>query len=72
MLVLNKTDLATPQQVAALSQLLARLNPGARIVATQQGRVSAAEVLNTGRFDEEVVQSRPGWLQVTLVESAFG
>lgn len=61
---MNKTDLVDAAQLAALKALLMKLNPSAKLVATQHGRVSAAEVLNTSRFDEAAAQTMPGWLQV--------
>jgi G3E family GTPase len=62
-LVLNKCDLVSPEQRAALRTLLARLNPGAAIVDAVRGVVPLAAVLNTGRFSFERAAAHPGWLR---------
>ncbi|MGG2461634.1 GTP-binding protein [Streptomyces sp. RGM 3693] len=62
-LVLNKTDLVDPATADRLGATLARLNPAARIVPAQHGRVPLAEVLNTGRFDLERAQQAPDWVR---------
>jgi G3E family GTPase len=62
-LVLNKTDLVTPEELAQLQSIVHALNPRAHIVHAQFGQVNAGEILNTGRFDFEAAASAPGWLQ---------
>jgi G3E family GTPase len=62
-LVLNKADLVSPEQLSHLGALLRRLNPQARVVTAERGRVPLTEVLQTGRFDMERARSAPGWLQ---------
>lgn len=61
-IVVNKTDLVEAPQVARLCAALSRLNPAARIITAQQGRVAPQEVLGTGRFDLERAQQAPGWV----------
>jgi G3E family GTPase len=61
-LVLNKTDLVTPQQQQQLAAVLARLNPGARLLPATHGRVEVGAVLNTHSFSMEKAQASPGWL----------
>ncbi len=43
-LILTKTDLAEPQAVAALSDRLRRINPGAEIVPVVHGAISPADL----------------------------
>jgi G3E family GTPase len=62
-LVLNKTDLVTPDELKQLETILHALNPRARIVHAQFGKVPLREVLNTGLFDFEAAAGAPGWLQ---------
>ncbi len=62
-LVLNKTDLITPTALAQLRAMLSALNPRARILQSEFGRVPPAAILNTGLFDFEEAAHAPGWLQ---------
>ncbi|MBL8960706.1 MAG: GTP-binding protein, partial [Gemmatimonadetes bacterium] len=60
-LVLNKADLVSAEDLAALRALLATLNPGAHMVVARHGQVSPREILNTGRFDLEKAERMAGW-----------
>jgi len=62
-LVLNKTDLVSAEELGRLADVLRRLNPDAHLVTAERGRVPLAAVLNTGRFDFERAQKAPGWLK---------
>ncbi|TVP75830.1 MAG: GTP-binding protein [Gemmatimonadales bacterium] len=62
-LVINKTDLVSPEELDELEALLRTLNRSARIVRTRYGQVSLEEVLETGRFDLEEASRAPGWLR---------
>jgi len=62
-LVINKTDLVTPEEVANLRALLRSLNRDAEILVAERGRVPLASILDTGRFDFERAQASPGWMQ---------
>ncbi|MEV4765869.1 GTP-binding protein [Micromonospora chokoriensis] len=61
-LVVNKTDLVAPEDLAVVEALLTRLNPAARQVRAAHGRVAPAEILHTGRFDLERAETAPGWI----------
>jgi G3E family GTPase len=50
-LVLTKTDLAAPAQVAALTARLRRLNPSAPLLTAVHGELDPAALLNCGLFD---------------------
>ena len=50
-LVLTKTDLATSEQVAALTARLRRLNPAAPLLTALRGEVDPAALLECGLFD---------------------
>ncbi|RQH06131.1 zinc metallochaperone GTPase ZigA [Paraburkholderia dinghuensis] len=61
-LVVNKTDLVSDDELAHLQRILARINPRAVQVVSRFGAVPLNEVLNTGRFDFDAASSAPGWL----------
>ena len=63
-LVINKIDTVSDAQLAELTAILRALNPDARIVPAQQGRVSLVEVLLTNRFDLERASGAAGWMQI--------
>ncbi len=62
-IVLNKIDLVDARQLAALEAMLHHLNPDARIVHADHGRVPLESVLHTGLFDMEAAQQSPGWVK---------
>ncbi|BEP38560.1 GTP-binding protein (plasmid) [Variovorax sp. V59] len=49
-IVLNKIEMASPQELARLERELRRLNPAAHLIRTEHAQVSAAELLGTKRF----------------------
>jgi G3E family GTPase len=61
-IVINKTDLVTAGELARVEALVTRLNPGARQIRSTFGRVSPADLLNTGRFDMQTAETAPGWV----------
>lgn len=67
LLVANKIDLATPEQLTAATRRLRELNPDAELLFAEQGRVSADRLFGEGESalvrqarDELLVQGRPG------------
>lgn len=60
-LVVNKIDLVSRKNLEAIRTRLLALNPSARIVEAEFGRVDPAEVLDTGRFDYERSMALPAW-----------
>jgi G3E family GTPase len=60
-LLISKIDLVAGEELARLEALLHHLNPDARIVRAQNGRVPLANVLGTGLFDPERAELYPGW-----------
>ncbi len=49
--VLNKTDLVTPEELAAVEATVRAINPAAKIHRTERSGVELAEVLDRGAFD---------------------
>jgi G3E family GTPase len=62
-IVLNKTDLLSPEDVSRLEAILHTLNPRADIVHARFGQIPLERILNTNRFDFEQAADAPGWLQ---------
>jgi len=62
-LILNKTDLVSSEELESLKAILKKLNPGARVIDTQFGVVSPSEVLDTKSFNMKEVEMLPGWAQ---------
>jgi G3E family GTPase len=70
-LVLTKSDIATAAQAADLRDRLARLAPGAPVIAVVEGRASAHEVLGRGLLGlDGKIADVAGWLQAEAVEEA--
>jgi len=69
-IVINKTDLASSDELEKLAHILRALNPRAVQLRAQHGSVPAGEVLNTGRFDLDTTSSAAGWLAILNGEQA--
>lgn len=61
-ILLNKIDLVTEEDLTFLEALLRRLNPRAEILRTHQGKVPLTKIMNTGLFNFEEAALSPGWL----------
>ena len=60
LIILNKTDLLAPSRLADLrDELAARLRPGVRFVAAEQGRVAPAVALGLAASAEDDLAARP-------------
>ncbi|KAJ2105039.1 COBW domain-containing protein 1 [Coemansia sp. RSA 921] len=70
--VVNKTDLATREQVLEIDEMISKINGAAQILHTQYGRVAIEDVLGIGAYanvDPEIRQkSAPGRLRWSLVD----
>jgi G3E family GTPase len=62
-IVLNKADLATPEQIEAARAIIRSLNADARIVETSHGRVAPRDILDTGLFSFETAHRHPTWFK---------
>ncbi len=62
-IVVNKADRVTAEELGRLGAILASFNPVARIVAAEHGQVPVDQVLGTGLFDMERAQGAAGWQQ---------
>jgi G3E family GTPase len=62
-ILISKTDLASPFDIERLTAILKTLNTDAKIVPICEGQVDIEQVLNTGLFNFERAQQAPGWLK---------
>ena len=62
-IILNKVDLVTEEQLRELYAILQKLNPEARIIETEQSNVFLNEVIHTGLFDYEKAEASAGWIK---------
>ncbi len=62
-ILINKIDLAAPEQVAELEGVLKKLNPTANLIKTQNSQVELSAIIDTGAFDMEAAQQSAGWLK---------
>ncbi|MBL9129165.1 MAG: GTP-binding protein [Verrucomicrobiales bacterium] len=62
-IVLNKTDMVSAEQLTQLTAILKGLNPEAELVRACFGKVPLELLLNTGRFSMEKARQAPGWLK---------
>jgi G3E family GTPase len=61
-LVLNKTDVVTPEQVGELKALVRSLQKDAKIIEAVQGNVALDELLGTDRFDFNTAYESAAWM----------
>jgi G3E family GTPase len=59
--ILNKTESATPEQRDAARKIIAGLNADARLIETDFGKVALRDVLGTGLFDMLKAEQHPLW-----------
>jgi len=62
-ILLNKSDLVTPDELKTLLGIIRRFNPDAKVIPTTRSQVEMKEILATGRFSFERASQNPGWLK---------
>jgi G3E family GTPase len=62
-IVVNKTASVTPADLGTVHGLLTALNPTARRIETNWGKVPLKQILDTGLYDHEAAESKAGWIQ---------
>jgi G3E family GTPase len=62
-IILNKTDLVSKEDLGTLKAVIRKLNAEARIIESNFGKVPLKEVLNTGLFDFEKTSQSAGWIE---------
>lgn len=61
--VLNKVDTATAEQLDAARKIIRALNPDADLIESTQSRVDLARILDTKRFDFDKAHEHPLWFK---------
>ena len=62
-IILNKTDLVTPEHLSVLKAAIHKFNPSARIIETSFSKVAPKHILNTGLFNFEEAEQSAGWIE---------
>lgn len=62
-IILNRIGMAAPEQRDAARKIIAGLNPDARLIETDFGRVSPSDILGTGLFDIARAETHPLWFK---------
>jgi|TARA_B110000090_G_scaffold995_1_gene1019 G3E family GTPase len=62
-ILINKIDLISEDQLEELRAIIQKLNPEASIIITEKSKVVLESVLNTGLFDYEKAEASAGWLK---------
>jgi len=62
--LLNKTDLVTPEEVNRIEQVIRVINPSARIYHTERSNVDLSKILDLGAFDlDRALENDPQFLE---------
>lgn len=62
-ILINKVDLVTPDELAQLKSYLHRFNPDAIVLTSSYGRIPLNHVLHTGLFNLEDAAQLPRWAE---------
>ena len=62
-IVLNKVDEVTKEELAEVKAVIKSLQPTAKILETNYAKVDVGEVINTNNFDFEKISSSAGWIK---------
>lgn len=67
-IILNKIDDVTEQEKSDVLEVIRALQPDAKIIETNYGKIDVAEVLDTKRFDFEKIATSAGWMKAMELE----
>jgi len=67
-IVLNKADLVSRQEMARLRGILQAINPQARLVEAEHGAAPLEAIFDTGLYDPERAELAPGWHKALVGE----
>lgn len=62
-IIINKIDLITKEQLKELYAIIQKLNPEALIISASESRVELKNIINTGLFDYEKAEASAGWIK---------
>ncbi|MEO1236277.1 MAG: zinc metallochaperone GTPase ZigA [Planctomycetota bacterium] len=60
-IIINKCDLIAPEEVERLEGILRHMNPDARMIRAERGRIDLNAVIGTGLYSEDDSAMMPGW-----------
>lgn len=62
-IILNKTDLVTPDELSTVRSIIRSLNARAEVIETTQSKVNLKSILHTGKFNIAEAQEYPLWAE---------
>ena len=62
-IVLNKVDEISKEQLEEVRQVIKALQPTAKIIETNYAKVNVGEIIDTNNFDFESISSSAGWIK---------
>ena len=62
-IVLNKVDDIKPEELKKVKLIIKKLQPTAKIIETNYGKVNVSEIIDTNNFDFEEVSNSAGWIK---------
>jgi len=60
-IILNKASMATPAELQTARNIIHTLNPRAKLIETDFGKVNLEDILGTGRFSFDTARQHPKW-----------
>ena len=67
-IILNKIDDVTEQEKKSVLEVIRALQPEAKIIETNYGKIDVGEILETNRFDFEKIATSAGWMKAMVLE----
>ncbi len=67
-IILNKVDDVTDEEKAEVLEVIRALQPEAKIIETNFGKIDPAEILETHSFDFEKIAQSSGWMRAMELE----
>ena len=62
-IILNKVDLVSKDDIGVLRSAIKKLNPSARIIESSFCQIDSKDILNTGLFNFEEAEQSAGWIE---------
>ena len=62
-IILNKSDLVTKDEISILNTIIKKLNPSAKIIESTFSKIDINEIINTEQFNFEEAEQSAGWLE---------
>ncbi|MFT4145840.1 MAG: GTP-binding protein [Mobilitalea sp.] len=67
-IILNKVSSITEEEKKEVLAIVRKLQPEARIIETDYGKVEVSDILNSYAFNLEEVETSPGWMKLFIKE----